>query len=167
MIAKKDMQVAEDLVVTIEYELKVDGEIMDSSDEEGLLPYLHGHGNIIPGLENALLGMKIGESKELAVEPKDGYGVREEDAMMNVPREEFPEEIPVEVGVELEVTDQDGDIMLVTISEVGDEMVTLDTNHPLAGYQLDFKIKVIDIREATPEEIEHEHAHEDGHNHSK
>jgi len=165
MTDKKELQVSEDLVVTIEYELKVDGEVLDSSDEEGPLPYLHGHGNIIPGLENALLGMKVGESKKLIVEPEDGYGDREEDALMEVPREEFPEEIPVEVGVELEVTDQDGDIMLVTVSEVGDEMVTLDTNHPLAGFQLHFDIKVIGIREATPEEIEHEHAHEDGHHH--
>ena len=109
--------------------------------------------------------MKIGESKKLVVEPKDGYGEREEEAMMEVPREEFPGEVPVEVGVELEVTDKDGDIMLVTIAKIEDKMVTLDTNHPLAGFQLHFDVKVIDIREATPEEIEHEHAHEDGHNH--
>jgi FKBP-type peptidyl-prolyl cis-trans isomerase SlyD len=165
MTDKKELQVSEDLVVTIEYELKVNGEVLDSSDEEGPLPYLHGHGNIISGLENALLGMKVGESKKLVVEPEDGYGEREEEALMEVPREEFPEEVPVEVGVELEVTDQDGDIMLVTISEVGDEMVTLDTNHPLAGFKLHFDIKVIGIREATPEEIEHEHAHEDRHHH--
>ena len=165
MTDKEKLQVAEDLVVTIEYELKVNGEVLDSSEEEGPLPYLHGHGNIISGLENGLLGMKVGDSKDLVVEPKDGYGEREEDALMDVPREEFPEEVPVEVGVELEVTDQDGDIMLVTISKVSDEMVTLDTNHPLAGFELHFKVNVTDIREATPEEIEHEHAHSDGHNH--
>ena len=158
---KKDLKVVEDLVVTIEYEMKVDGEVLDSSVDEGPLPYLHGHGNIIAGLETALVGMKIGESKSLVVEPKDGYGERVDDAMMDVPREEFPEEVPVEVGVELEVTDQEGDIMLVTIAKVADEMVTLDTNHPLAGLKLDFELKVIDIRDATPEEIEHEHAHEE------
>ena len=158
---KKDLVVAEDLVVTIEYELKVDEEVLDSSEEEGPLPYLHGHGNIIPGLENALIGMKIGESKQVVVEPAEGYGEREADAMMDVPREEFPDEVPVEVGVELEVTDEDGDIMLVTIAEVGDDMVTLDTNHPLAGYKLHFEVKVIDIREASEEELDHGHAHED------
>ena len=84
---------------------------------------------------------------------------------MDVPREEFPDEVPVEVGVELEVSDEEGDIMLVTIAEVGEDLVTLDTNHPLAGYDLDFKIKVIDIREADPIEIEHEHVHADGHDH--
>jgi FKBP-type peptidyl-prolyl cis-trans isomerase SlyD len=165
MVDKKDLKVIEDLVVTIEYELKVNGEVLDSSEEEGPLPFLYGHGNIIRGLENALSGMKISESKKLVIEPKDGYGEREEDAMMEVPREEFPGEVPVEVGIELEVTDKDGDIMLVTIAKVENEMVTLDTNHPLAGFQLHFDVKVIDIREATPEEIEHEHAHEDGHNH--
>ena len=165
MADKKNLKVVEDLVVTIEYELKVNDEVLDSSEEEGPLPYLHGHGNIISGLENALSGMKISESKKIVVEPKDGYGEREEEAMMEGPRDEFPEEVPVEVGVELEVTDKDGDIMLVTISKVEDEMVTLDTNHPLAGFQLHFDIKVIGIRDATPEEIEHEHAHEDGHNH--
>lgn len=164
MADKKELKVIEDLVVTIEYELKVNDEVLDSSEEEGPLPYLHGYGNIISGLENALSGMKIDETKKLVVEPKDGYGEREEEAMMEVPRDEFPEEVPVEVGVELEVTDKEGDIMLVTISKVDDEMVTLDTNHPLAGFQLHFDIKVIGIRDATPEEIEHEHAHEDGHN---
>ena len=161
---KKPTQVADDLIVTIDYELTVDGEVLDSSQEGGPLEYLQGHQNIIPGLENELSGMKVGENKKVTVAPADGYGELEDDAIMDVPREEFPDEVPLEEGIELEVTDQDGDIMLARIVEVSDKTIKLDTNHPLAGKTLEFDVTIVELREATSEEKDHGHVHS-GHGH--
>lgn len=161
----KPFQVVDGIIVTIEYTLTVDGEILDSSEEEGPLEYLQGHENVIPGLERALAGMKVGESKKVTVAPKDGYGEMDPEAIMDVPLSEFPEEVPIEAGIELEVTDKDGNIMLTTIVEAGDDTVKLDTNHPLAGKRLDFEVKVIDLRPATNEELAHGHVHGEGHSH--
>lgn len=161
----KPAQVADNLVVTIDYSLTVDGEVLDSSEEEGPLQYLQGHKNIIPGLERELDGMKVGESKTVEVAPADGYGEIEDDAIMDVPLSEFPADIPIQAGLELEVTDNDGHIMLATILDVGEDTVKLDTNHPLAGKTLHFEVTVRDLRKATEEEIEHGHAHANGHSH--
>jgi FKBP-type peptidyl-prolyl cis-trans isomerase SlyD len=160
--ADKPTQAADDLVVTIEYTLMVDGEVVDSSEEAGPLDYLHGHANIIPGLEREIAGMKIGESKKVMVAPEDGYGLIEPEAVLEVDREEFPDDVPVEVGIELEITDDDGDMMFATIIEVGKKVVTLDTNHPLAGKELHFEVTVVDLRAASEEEIEHGHVHYGG-----
>jgi len=163
---KKLTQVEKDLVVTIEYKLTVDDEVIDSSEDDGPLTYLHGYDNILPGLEDELLGMKVGESKVLALEPEDAYGEYDEEAFMDVAREEFSDEVPLEPGVELHLTDEDGEEAYAVIVEVGDENVTLDFNHPLAGKQLNFEIKVLEIRAADPQELEHGHPHfEDDHNH--
>lgn len=162
----KPDKVADDLVVTIEYTLTVDGEVVDSSEEAGPLDYLQGHANIIPGLERELEGMKIGESKKLTVAPEDGYGLVEPEAILEVDRGEFPEDVPLEIGIELEITDDEGDMMFATIIEVGSEIVQLDTNHPLAGKELHFEVSVIDLRAASEEEITHGHVHyEDDHDH--
>lgn len=165
MIGNKITQVAENLIVTIEYTLTVGKEILDSSDEEGPLEYLHGFANIIPGLEKELLGMRVGESKKVTVAPADGYGELEEDALMDVPRAEFPDDFPIEEGVELEIMDDDENIVLVTIVEVGDENIKLDTNHPLAGKVLNFEVTVTGLREASAEELDHGHVHVEGHHH--
>ena len=157
--ADKPTQAANDLVVTIEYKLTVDGEVVDSSEEAGPLDYLQGHANIIPGLEREIEGMKIGESKNVMVAPEDGYGLIEPEAILEVDRKEFPEDVPVEVGVELEITDDEGDMMFATIIEVGDKVVSLDTNHPLAGKELHFEVTVVDLRAASEEEIAHGHVH--------
>lgn len=161
----KPTQVADDVVVTIDYTLTVDGEVLDSSEEEGPLEYLQGHQNIIPGLERELAGMKVGGSKNLTVAPEDGYGEVDQEAIMDVPLSEFPEEVPLEEGFELEVTDKEGDIMLAKIVEVGKTTVKLDTNHPLAGKTLHFEVKVVNLRPATDEELTHGHVHSEGHPH--
>ncbi len=161
----KPTQVADDVVVTIDYTLTVDGEVLDSSEEEGPLEYLQGHQNIIPGLERELAGMKVGGSKNVTVAPEDGYGNVDQEAIMDVPLSEFPEEVPLEEGFELEVTDKDGDIMLAKIVEVGETTVKLDTNHPLAGKTLHFEVKVVDLRPATDEELTHGHVHSEDHPH--
>jgi FKBP-type peptidyl-prolyl cis-trans isomerase SlyD len=161
----KPTQVADDIVVTINYTLTVDGEVLDSSEEEGPLEYLQGHQNVIPGLERELAGMKMGGSKNVTVAPEDGYGDVDQEAIMDVPLSEFTEEIPLEEGFELEVTDKDGDIMLAKIVEVGEITVKLDTNHPLAGKTLNFEVKVVDLRPATDEELTHGHVHSQDHPH--
>lgn len=164
MTTEKPTQVSDDLVVTIDYTLTIDGEIVDSSADGGPLDYLQGHANIIPGLERELDGMKIGDSKKVTVAPEDGYGLVEPDAVIEVDRGEFPDDVPVEIGVELEITDDEGDMMFATIIEVGDEIVTMDTNHPLAGKELYFDVTVVDLRKATEEELAHGHVHH-GHDH--
>jgi FKBP-type peptidyl-prolyl cis-trans isomerase SlyD len=156
---EKPIQVADGIIVTMDYVLTVDGEEIDSSKEEGPLAYLQGADNIIPGLERELEGMKIGESKKVTVAPEDGYGEIDPEGITEVSIDEFPEEIPLEPGVELELTDTDGEEMFATIIEVSEDTVTLDTNHPLAGKTLHFEVTIVDLRHASNEEIAHGHAH--------
>jgi FKBP-type peptidyl-prolyl cis-trans isomerase SlyD len=158
--------IANDLVVSFDYTLYVDGEVVDSSEGAGPLEYLHGHANIIPGLEKEMIGMKVGEEKKVTVAPEEAYGVLDPEAVLEVDREEFPENVPLEPGIELEITDDGGDILYATITEIGEEVVKLDTNHPLAGQTLVFEVKVTGLRQAEEEEIEHGHVHYDhGHDH--
>jgi FKBP-type peptidyl-prolyl cis-trans isomerase SlyD len=154
-------QVAKDLVVSLAYTLKVDGKLFDEADQDDPLLYLHGHKNIVPGLEKSLAGMKIGQSKTVVVKPAEGYGEYDEEAIEVVPRDEFPDEIPLQTGVEIVIEDEDGDEVDATIVEVTKTEVTLDMNHPLAGKELHFEVTVLDLRTATKEELEHGHAHYD------
>ena len=153
--------IADDVVVTMEYTLTVNGEVVDSSDENDPLVFLQGYRNIIPGLERELYGMKVGDSKKVSVKPLDGYGEKDPDAFMDVPRSEFPAEIPLEIGVELDIRDEDNEVMSATIVDVDKDNVRLDFNHPLAGETLDFEVKILDLRSATEEELQHGHAHGD------
>ncbi len=163
---EKPTQVEDDVVVTIEYKLLVDGEILDSTDEEGPLDYLQGHDNIIQGLEKELAGMKVGDAKKVTVSPEDGYGDLDPNAIFDLPRDEFPDDVPLEEGIELEITDHNGEVMLAKIVGVGEEEIRLDTNHPLAGKTLHFEVTIKNLRKASPEEIDHGHAHYgDGHHH--
>lgn len=157
--------VKEGLVVSMEYTLTVDGEVLDSSTGAGPLQFLAGYGNIIPGLENEMMGMKIGDSKEVTVQPADGYGEFEEDAFMDVPRSEFPADMALEEGMELHVTDQDGNHQAAYVAGFNDSSVKLDFNHPLAGAVLEFSVKVVGLREPTSEELDHGHVHEGGGHH--
>lgn len=157
--------VADDIVVTIEYTLRVEGEILDSSEEEGPLEFLQGHSNIIPGLEKELYGMQPGQTKRVIVQPEAGYGEYDEEAIMAVPKGEFPEEIPLKPGVELEVTDQDGDTQLARIVSVTKSDVNLDFNHPLAGKTLEFEVTIKELRSPTEEELDHGHVHAHGDHH--
>jgi FKBP-type peptidyl-prolyl cis-trans isomerase SlyD len=158
--------VKDGLVVSMEYKLTVDGEVLDSSDEAGPLQFLTGYGNIIPGLENEMIGMKIGDSKNVTVQPADGYGEFEDDAFMDVARTEFPADMALEEGMELHVTDDDGNHQAAYVAEFDDKTVKLDFNHPLAGAVLEFFVKVVALREPTEEELDHGHVHEgDEHHH--
>jgi len=152
--------VANDLVVTMDYVLTVEDEIWDSSEEEGPIQFLQGYGNIIPGLEQRIKGMEIGESREIIVPAAEGYGEFDMEQIVDVPISEFPEEIPLESGVELEMKDTDGDTVFARVISVGKSRVKMDFNHPLAGRELHFKVTIVELREATPVELEHGHVHE-------
>jgi FKBP-type peptidyl-prolyl cis-trans isomerase SlyD len=112
-----------------------------------------------------MTGMTVGESKEVVVAAEEGYGKEDEEAFMDVPRDQFPDEIPMEVGTGLQVQDKSGKPKFARIAEVGQQMVRLDFNHPLAGKDLHFSVKVVGLRDATAEEIQHRHVHGPGHSH--
>ncbi len=155
----KPRAVADDVVVSIDYTLTVDGQVVDTTEGDEPLSFLQGHQNIIPGLERELVGMKIGDSKQVIVSPSEAYGEVDPDNIIDVPRSEFPEDIPLERGTELEVKNSDGEVLSATINEVNTDTVKLDFNHPLAGKELTFDVTIVDLREATEEEIAHGHAH--------
>jgi FKBP-type peptidyl-prolyl cis-trans isomerase SlyD len=157
--------VQDGLVVSMEYTLSVDGEVLDSSKDAGPLQFLAGYDNIVPGLEREMVGMKIGESKDVLVLPQDGYGEFDEEAFMEVPRSEFPADMELETGLELNVTDEDGQHQLAFVESFNDKTVRLDFNHPLAGAELSFNVKVVGLRDPTKEELDHGHVHEEGHHH--
>lgn len=159
-----ELTVQDGQVVSMEYSLRVDGEMIDSSQGREPLEFLQGAGNIIAGLEDELYGLGIGEAKNVIIAAEDGYGELDPDAFIDVPREQFPAEIPLESGVELQVQDESGRPMMARIDRVDDETVRLDFNHPLAGKELVFDVKIVGLRDATDEEMEHGHVH-GGHHH--
>jgi FKBP-type peptidyl-prolyl cis-trans isomerase SlyD len=161
----EELKVQNGHVVSMEYTLKVDGVVTDSSEGGEPLEYVHGTGNIIPGLERELTGMALGDSKNVIVAAAEAYGEEDESAFMDVPRDQFPDEIPMKVGIELQVNNQAGQPMFARIDQVGEESVRLNFNHPLAGKELHFSVKVVGLREATAEEKDHGHVHGAGHHH--
>lgn len=137
----------------------IDGEIVETSEGHEPLQFIQGQGQIVSGLERELYGMSAGEGKDVVVTAADGYGEEDPDAVADVPRSEFPPEIPLNPGVKLQLTDQEGEELQAYITSVGKETVRLNFNHPLAGKDLNFSVKVIDLREATNEELDHGHVH--------
>ncbi len=160
------MKVAENAVVVIDYTLTDnDGEVIDSSEGAGPLAYLQGMGNIIPGLEAALLDKEAGDNVKASIEPKDAYGERVEDMKQEVPKELFGGIDNIELGMQFQSETDDGPVM-VTVVAMGEEMITVDGNHPLAGVHLNFDVTIREVREASKEELEHGHVHgEGGHQH--
>jgi FKBP-type peptidyl-prolyl cis-trans isomerase SlyD len=160
------MQIAQNKVVTLDYTLKDDdGKVVDQS-EGGQFLYLHGASNIIPGLENALEGKAAGDQVSVTIAPEDGYGERSEEMVQQVPKEMF-QGTDVKVGAQYHAQGPNGEQLVVTVVEHNDETVTVDGNHPLAGVQLNFDVKVMDVRDATDDELSHGHVHgPGGHDHS-
>jgi len=156
--------VQDGVVVSMEYTLKIDGEQIDSSEGQGPLQFLAGHGNIVAGLESEMKGMKIGDSKNVVVAPADGYGEFDAEAFMDVPSNQFPSDMKVEEGMELTVRDDKGEGRYARVENVEGETVRLNFNHPLAGDELHFDVKITALREPTDEELDHGHVH-DGHHH--
>lgn len=159
------MKIAQNTVASIEYHLKDDGgELIDSSDRGGPLSYIHGTQSIIPGLESELEGKGVGDELEVRIPPEQGYGTRDERMIHEVPREKFPPG-EITVGMQVQARGPEGDSIL-TVVGLDDTTVKLDANHPLAGVTLNFKVKVVEVRPATPQELEHGHVHgEHGHDH--
>ena len=157
------MQIGTDSVVSIHYTLKDEtGEVLDASEGREPLDYIHGSGQIIPGLENALEGKSQGEDLSVVIEPENGYGTRDESLVHEVPKSEFETPDEIEVGMQFRVGDEGGTVIMV-VAGVGDEIVTLDGNHPLAGVTLSFDVSIADVREATDEEIKaSQHVHGSG-----
>jgi FKBP-type peptidyl-prolyl cis-trans isomerase SlyD len=158
-MAKNAGQVAKDMVVSLAYKLTVDGEVLDEAKDNEAIQFLHGHRNIIPGLEKELAGMKAGESKSVKVDPEGGYGPVDENAVRDIPLDEFPKDVKPEVGLELEMRDEQGQGSYARVVSVGKESAKLDFNHPLAGKHLDFEVTIVDLRPATSEELAHGHVH--------
>lgn len=153
------MKVAQDTAVTIHYTLKgPDGQVLDSSLDREPLTYLHGHNQIISGLESRLEGAEAGSSLEIHVPAAEAYGPKHEELVFPVPRAQFDPEVALEPGTQVMTQGEHGPLVL-TIVGVQDDNVLLDANHPLAGMDLDFSIQVISVRAATPEEIAHGHVH--------
>lgn len=161
------MLIANQHVVAIDYTLSNDaGEVIDSSAGAEPLVYLHGAGNIIAGLENALAGKIAGDELEVSIEPEDAYGEYSAELITNLGREMFEGVEELEVGMQFHASAPDGGMQIVTVRDVDGDQVTIDGNHPLAGQQLNFKVKVISVRAASEEEVAHGHVHgEGGHQH--
>ena len=160
------MQVQNDHVVSIDYTLKNDaGEVMDTSEQNGPLAYLHGHHNIIPGLEKALDDKSVGDSFTVSIEPAEAYGERDERMIQTVPRSMFQGVDEIEPGMRFQAQTEGG-VTVVTIKEVNGDEITLDGNHELAGETLHFDVEIKDVRPASAEELEHGHVHgQGGHEH--
>lgn len=160
------MQISPNSVVTLHYTLKDDdGNIIDQSDDGSFL-YLHGAMNIIPGLENALTGKSAGDELSVTVPPEEGYGLRDPERIQSVPKEMFENSADLAVGAQFHAQGPDGAAIVVTVSEINDDSVVVDGNHSLAGMALNFDVKVIDVRDASEEEITHGHVHgPHGHQH--
>lgn len=158
------MTIGKDTVVMMKYTLTNDkGEVLDESGDEPF-PYLHGHENIVPGLEKALEGLKVGDSKSVSVSPAEGYGEVDPELRFQVPADKMgPEAPPLDAMVQLR--DPSGHRMLARVVAVDAENVTLDANHPLAGETLNFQVTIADVRAALPDEIAHGHAHGPGGHH--
>ncbi len=132
--------------VGFDYWLTVDGKEIENSEKLGPIEYVHGKGDVIPGLEKNLTGMKAGEEKSFKVSVEEGYGQIDSKAVQEVPKTLVPSDIDLKVGTLLEMNDDQGDVFPATVMEINDDKVKLDFNHPLAGKELDFKVKIVSIK---------------------
>ncbi|MFN9730301.1 MAG: peptidylprolyl isomerase [Pseudomonadota bacterium] len=156
------MQIAARIVASFHYTLTNDaGEVLDTSHGREPMSYLHGAGNIVPGLENAMTGRGAGDAFVVRVAPEEGYGPRHPQLVQDVPREAFAGVDRIEAGMQFTARSPQG-AQQVTVTRVSGEMVTVDGNHPLAGEHLNFSIEVTGVRAATDEEVAHGHVHGTG-----
>lgn len=156
------MRIAKNKVVSINYLLKDNASnVIDSSEGGEPLAYIHGIGNIIPGLENALSGKSKGDRVEVTVAPAEAYGERDEALTQVVPRDRFEPGVEIQTGMQFHTHAEDG-MQVVTVTSADDQNVTIDANHPLAGVTLNFQVEIMDVRDATEEELTHGHVHGPG-----
>lgn len=158
--------VAKDTVVTLHYTLTdKGGEVLDSSQGADPLVYLHGYSQIVPGLENALVGKAAGSSFKVTVDPAEGYGERNDQMVITLPRSQGNLPPDIEVGFVVELVSPEGEEIPARVVNLTDDEITLDANHPLAGETLFFDIELTGVRSATKEELEHGHVHGPGGHH--
>ncbi|MFZ1756076.1 MAG: peptidylprolyl isomerase [Caldilineaceae bacterium] len=156
------MPITKNSVVAFAYTLTDDdGAVIDSADTQNPLAYLHGHSQLIPGMEKALGGRDVGDQFSIDLLPEEAYGVYDENLTGAVPHSAFEGVDKVEVGMQFQM-EFPGGLKVVTVTDVDPQHVTVDGNHPLAGETLHFDIEVVSIRPATKDEIEHRHAHGPG-----
>ena len=154
------LMIGDKMVVSMHYTLTDnDGKVLDSSEGAEPLDYLHGAGNIIPGLETALIGKVADDALKVTVEPKEGYGELIPELIQKVNKSAFEGVDNLEPGMAFEAQGPDGQVQRVVISAVEGDEVTVNGNHPLAGVTLNFDVKIVGVRDATEEEIEHGHVH--------
>jgi FKBP-type peptidyl-prolyl cis-trans isomerase SlyD len=166
LFPESQMQIAKNSVVSIIYTLtNSEGKVLDSNKGGDALPYLHGHGGIIPGLEKQLEGKVKGDSLKVTVTPEEGYGVRDEKLVQKVPASAFKGLPDVKVGKQFQGRTPEGHTTVVTITAIGPDEITIDANHALAGVTLHFDITIADVRAATKEELAHGHVHGPGGHH--
>jgi len=151
--------IADNMVVSLAYKLVVDGEELSSATREEPMEYLHGYQEIVPGLEAALAGKKVGDRFSVTLEPAEAYGEYDEEETEEIDRSDIEDSEDLEIGMVLEVEDQDGEIYLAHVAEINADTVILDFNPPLAGKTLTYDVEVVDIRMADEEELDHGHAH--------
>jgi len=161
------MEISTDRVVSIHYTLRDDAQVeLDSSRDTDPLLYLHGHSQIVPGLERALVGKKTGDKVLASIQPEDGYGDYDSQLTSSVARKQFPKGVSLNVGEMFEFSNAQGEPVVVRIAAIDADTVTVDANHPLAGKVLHFDVEIVDVRSATKEELAHGHAHPgDGYSH--
>jgi len=159
--------VANDMVVGIAYELRLeDGDIVDDAPDDEPIEFIQGHGDVIRGLEEALYGLKIGDTKKVRVTAADGYGVPDPEAFVLVPLNSFPEDLELSEGMVLAMRDKDTDQSVEAfVTELKEDGVLMDLNHPLAGETLFFDVEIISLRPASPAELAHGHVHSSTHSH--
>lgn len=149
------LTVSDNMVVSLEYTLRLaDGRVADSSEGREPLQFIQGQGTIIPGLEKELYGMQAGEEKDIVVAPRDAYGEFDPDLFDTLPRSVFPSDMVLEPGQGFRMRTEAGQVVIAYIDHIEGDNVIVDLNHPLAGQTLYFKVKIADLREATPDELQ-------------
>ncbi|PIE45051.1 MAG: peptidylprolyl isomerase [Gammaproteobacteria bacterium] len=157
------MTISQNSAVFFNYTLTdKDGNVLDQTPEGQSLAYLHGHNNIIPGLEKQLEGKSAGDKLTAIVNPAEAYGEHQPEAIHQVSRQQFQGVDEVEVGMQFHSQTENGQMMQISVVNVSDDTITIDANHPLAGKQLHFNVEIIEVRDATEEEIAHGHIHGQG-----
>jgi FKBP-type peptidyl-prolyl cis-trans isomerase SlyD len=155
--------IKKDSVVNLSYSLKNSkGEELDKSDQSQPFAYLHGMGQVVPGLEKALEGLVVGDKKEVTVPPAEGYGDYVPTLKTQVERSNFPKDVDIKPGMQFEAEDEGKQRIIFEVISLEGDKINIDGNHPLAGETLHFSVEVTGIREATQEELSHGHAHGEG-----
>jgi len=171
MANSERLTVQDESVVTMEYRVTLDnGEVVEASDEDGPMQFIQGRGHVYPAIEAAIGGLAPGDEKNLLLPPEEAFGEYDPDATEAIPLDLFPDDIELIEGDEVELYDEEAEETIeAVIVELQDEYAVVDLNHPLAGETLHIWVKIVDVRAATAEELEHDHVHgehdHDDHNH--